>query len=59
MTVFSIFILNIHGRGLNALYVLQLGRYQNPEEIPFFADDLASPFVPAFNYTQVHVNFLT
>lgn len=31
----------------------KLGRYQNPEEIPFFADDLASPFVPAFNYTQV------
>ncbi|KAM0942690.1 putative chorismate mutase [Dioscorea sansibarensis] len=31
----------------------QLGRYQNPEEIPFFAEDLAFPFVPTFNYPQV------
>ncbi|XP_020686255.1 chorismate mutase 2 isoform X1 [Dendrobium catenatum] len=29
------------------------GRYENPEEVPFFPEDLPSPLVPSYNYPQV------
>ncbi|XP_020581150.1 chorismate mutase 2-like isoform X2 [Phalaenopsis equestris] len=29
------------------------GRYQNPEEVPFFTDDLPSPLIPSYDYPQV------
>ncbi|KAJ0989542.1 hypothetical protein J5N97_007898 [Dioscorea zingiberensis] len=35
------------------VFEAKLGRYQNPEEVPFFADDLAFPIVPPYNYPQV------
>lgn len=30
------------------------GRYENPEEIPFFPDNLPHSFVPPFKYPQVN-----
>ncbi|XP_028548008.1 chorismate mutase 2-like, partial [Dendrobium catenatum] len=29
------------------------GRYENPEEVPFFPEDLPLPLVPSYNYPQV------
>ncbi|ONK70444.1 uncharacterized protein A4U43_C05F33790 [Asparagus officinalis] len=31
----------------------KVGRYQNPEENPFFPDDLPSPMLPPYDYPQI------
>lgn len=43
----------------NMNWMLQAGRFTNPEEHPFFPDDLQPSLVPPYNYTQVMISTKT
>lgn len=45
-------LLELFVRDAEALYS-KGGRYQNPEEIPFFPDDLPAPLLPPYNFPKV------
>jgi hypothetical protein len=37
----------------NNVVILQAGRYENPEENPFFPENLVSSLVPSYPFTKV------
>lgn len=43
-------------RVLNNLITCQLGRYQSPDEHPFFPDELPAPVLPPLQYPKVRCN---
>ncbi|XP_074563140.1 chorismate mutase 2, cytosolic-like [Curcuma longa] len=45
-------LVEVFVRGAEGLQA-KAGRYQNPEEVPFFPDDLPAPLITAYNFPQV------